>query len=166
MAWRDALQDASAEGSNNATLAQRLEAKLTDLSTRSRSRANSIASRAGHAVHEAEEKLYQLAIELARKDKSSSTTSTFPPSSATTSTSCPAIDSSPSRIGQLWCAARSRSTTRPVTSTPISGDLPPSCRSSGQARDWMIRRHRWIGWCRPSTFLQLPSVSPCRSRGT
>lgn len=66
MAWRDALQDASAEGSNNATLAQRLEAKLTDLSTRSRSRANSIASRAGHAVHEAEEKLYQLAIELAR----------------------------------------------------------------------------------------------------
>ncbi|EST09659.2 Hly-III-related [Kalmanozyma brasiliensis GHG001] len=65
MAWRDALQSASEDGTN-ATLAQRFEAKLSDLSTRSRSRANSIASRAGHAVHEAEEKLYQLAIELAR----------------------------------------------------------------------------------------------------
>ncbi|SJX60030.1 related to IZH3-membrane protein involved in zinc ion homeostasis [Sporisorium reilianum f. sp. reilianum] len=65
MAWRDALQSAEQDGSNT-TLAQRFEAKLVDLSARSRSRANSFASRAGHAVHEAEERLYQLAVQMAR----------------------------------------------------------------------------------------------------
>lgn len=65
MAWRDALQSAVEDG-KSATLAQRFEATFQDLSARSRSRANSLASRAGHAVHEAEEKLYQLAKELAR----------------------------------------------------------------------------------------------------
>ena len=65
MAWRDALQSAEHD-SVNPSLAQRFEAKLVDLSARSRSRANSFASRAGHAVHEAEEKLYHLAVELAR----------------------------------------------------------------------------------------------------
>lgn len=65
MAWRDALQSAAEDG-NSASLAQRFEAKISDLSARSRSRANSIASRAGHAVQEAEEKLYQIAKDLAR----------------------------------------------------------------------------------------------------
>ncbi|KAJ1030584.1 hypothetical protein NDA16_001493 [Ustilago loliicola] len=65
MAWRDTLQNAADQG-DSSTLLQRFENKLVDLKTRSRSRANSFASRAGHAVHEAEEKLYQLAVELAR----------------------------------------------------------------------------------------------------
>lgn len=65
MAWRDCLQSATHEG-DNATLVQRFETKLVDLSARSRARANSFASLAGHAVYEAEEKLYQLAVELAR----------------------------------------------------------------------------------------------------
>ncbi|SPO19664.1 related to IZH3 - membrane protein involved in zinc ion homeostasis [Ustilago trichophora] len=65
MAWRDTLQTAAHQG-GGATLAQRFETKLVDLSARTRSRANSFASRAGHAVHEAEERLYQLAVELAR----------------------------------------------------------------------------------------------------
>lgn len=65
MAWRDTLQNAADLG-DSSTLLQRFENKLVDLKTRSRSRANSFASRAGHAVHEAEEKLYQLAVELAR----------------------------------------------------------------------------------------------------
>ncbi|GAK62661.1 hlyIII-domain-containing protein [Moesziomyces antarcticus] len=67
MAWRDCLQSAAAnDGEDHTSLAQRFETKLMDLSVRSRARANSFAERAGHAVHEAEEKLYQLAIELAR----------------------------------------------------------------------------------------------------
>ncbi|SAM73257.1 related to IZH3-membrane protein involved in zinc ion homeostasis [Ustilago bromivora] len=65
MAWRDTLQSAADQG-DSSTLLQRFENKLVDFKTRSRSRANSFASRAGHAVHEAEEKLYQFAVELAR----------------------------------------------------------------------------------------------------
>lgn len=65
MAWKECLQRAEHEG-DNVTLVQRFETTLVDLSARSRARANSFASRAGHVVQEAEEKLYQLAVELAR----------------------------------------------------------------------------------------------------
>ncbi|SNX81319.1 related to IZH3 - membrane protein involved in zinc ion homeostasis [Melanopsichium pennsylvanicum] len=68
MAWRDTLQNAAdaCQACDSTTLAQRFETKFSDLSQRTRSRANSFASRAGHAVHEAEERLYELALELAR----------------------------------------------------------------------------------------------------
>ncbi|PWZ03052.1 HlyIII-domain-containing protein [Testicularia cyperi] len=65
LTWREYLSQAKDQG-GNVSMVQRFEHKLADLSTRSRARANSIASRAGHAVHEAEERLYQLAVELAR----------------------------------------------------------------------------------------------------
>lgn len=65
MAWRDCLQDADTQDTG-AGIVQRFETKLVDLSVRSRARANSFASLAGHAVHEAEEKIYQLAVDLAR----------------------------------------------------------------------------------------------------
>jgi len=65
MAWRDCIQ-AAADKDDTASLVHRFETKLVDLSARSRARANSFASLAGLAVHEAEEKLYQLAVDLAR----------------------------------------------------------------------------------------------------
>lgn len=65
LTWKESISQADSTD-DDASLAQRLEAKLAGFSSRTRSRANSFALRAGNAVHEAEEKLYHLAVELAR----------------------------------------------------------------------------------------------------
>ena len=51
---------------NAHSIAQRFEATFTELSAKGRARANSVVARAGNAVHEAEDRLYQIALELAR----------------------------------------------------------------------------------------------------
>lgn len=65
MTWKASLTQ-TGSSKDDAPLAQRLEAKLAGLSSRTRSRASSFALRAGNAVHEAEDRLYHLALELAR----------------------------------------------------------------------------------------------------
>ncbi|EPQ31897.1 uncharacterized protein PFL1_00096 [Pseudozyma flocculosa PF-1] len=63
-----ALRDCVARSQDDAggSIVKRFEASFAELSAKGRARANSVVSRAGHAVHEAEDKLYEMAVELAR----------------------------------------------------------------------------------------------------